>query len=474
VRRQRPRNRVIYELTDRLSVENIAGFEISRQGGYPYALYIDSLKAAAPVNYNQYSSYDRDLFSDALLVRYSGKGYELVSTSSYQFLNDDQEIDQDFTPASLYFITQKQKQNMLSQEVVVRSSGAGRYSWLVGGYAFYQAFNNEVGADVYVQDMNYIKTYDHRINGYALFHQSTLNNFPFKNFNITAGLRIDQEKDVLDYGYDRTLHGNFANLADTTYPSLKSLQIIPKASLNYKIGSSSLYTVIARGYKTGGFNSTFERPEDLTFDPEYSWNYEVGVKSQLSRSLYADLAVFYIDWKNQQIYQTVPSGRGSMLKNAGHSVSKGAEITVKSAPIKGFDFMLAYGFTDATFLSYVVDAKTNYDGNYLPYVPRHTVSFQATKSVRIRNNPVLDNIKLSALYRGAGDINWNEENTYKQSYYGLLDGKVSFMRKSVQFDIWAKNLLNTSYNAFFFEALGNKYVQVGRPMQFGVNMSLKF
>ena len=469
------RNRLIYEITDRLSVENIAGFESSKQGGYPYAIYNDSLKAAEPINYNQFSSYDRRLFSDAFLVRYNRDNFELISTSSYQYLDDYQGIDQDFTPASLYFITQKQKQNMFSQEVILRSAGQRNYNWLIGGYAFYQAFNNEVGANVYAQSMDYIKTYDHNINGYALFHQSSLNDFLVKNLTLTGGLRIDYEEDVLYYNYDRTLRGTFANLADTTYPSLKSLEIIPRASLNYKLGGTNIYAVVARGYKTGGFNSTFERPQDLTFDPEYSWNYEAGVKTPLMmKFLYADLAVFYIDWKNQQIYQTVPSGRGSMLKNAGHSISRGAEISIKSIPVKGFDFMAAYGYTKATFVSYVVDTTTNHNGNYLPYVPRHTLALQAGKMFNISNSAWLDNIKIMALYRGAGDIYWNEENDHKQPYYGIVDAKISLNRKAFQFDIWTKNLFNASYHSFYFEALGNKYVQTGKPMQIGVNLSVKF
>src|SRR5659263_476020 len=70
------RNRLIYEISDRWSVENIAGFESSRQGGYPYAIYNDSLNVAEDINYNEYSSYNRRLFSDALLVRYSGNNFE--------------------------------------------------------------------------------------------------------------------------------------------------------------------------------------------------------------------------------------------------------------------------------------------------------------------------------------------------------------------------------------------------------------
>jgi len=74
----------------------------------------------------------------------------------------------------------------------------------------------------------------------------------------------------------------------------------------------------------------------------------------------------------------------------------------------------------------------------------------------------------------AGNIYWDEENSVSQPYYGLLDAKISIIRKTMQLDLWAKNILNTYYEAFYFEALGNKYVQTGKPAQIGVNLSVKF
>lgn len=469
------RNRLIYEISGKLTIENIAGLELSSQGGYPYAVFNDSLKIAEKINYNQYSSYDRSLFSDAMLIRYSDRNFELMSTTSYQYLDDIQKIDQDFTADSLYFIEQDQKQHMLSQEIIARSAGDHNYKWLFGLYSFFQAFDNAVDVDVYAQKMNYLKKYDHKIIGTAFFHQSSLDNFILENLTLTAGIRIDLEKDRMRYYYDRTLRGSYAILADTVYPSLNSTEIIPRIAANYLYKNSNFYVVVARGYKTGGFNSTFERPEDLTFDPEYSWNYETGVKSSLfGNHINADLAFFYINWKNQQIYQTVPSGRGSMLKNAGHSVSRGGEITLRADAGKGYEFMLSYGYTNAKFLSYVVNETTNHNNNYIPYVPRHTVAIQVGKSIDIRNSSLMDNIKFNILYRGAGEIYWNEENTHSQPYYGLLDAKLTFTRKSIQMCIWSKNLLNRDYASFFFEALGNSYVQAGKPAQAGIKLSVKF
>lgn len=469
------RSRIIYEINNKISIENIAGFESSSQGGYPYSLYIDTTGRAAEVNYNQYSSYSRNLFSDALLIRYSGRKTEITLTSAYQYLDDNQSIDQDFTPDSLYFIIQKQNQNMLSQEILVRSKGSSKINWLFGGYAFHQAFDNSVNANVYTQNMDYLKTYDHRIGGLALFHQTTVSDFLVKNLKLTAGIRLDSEKDVMTYVYDRTLNGNFTNLADTTYPALTSLEVIPRFALNYRIKKADIYAVVARGYKTGGFNSTFERPEDLTFEPEFSWNYEAGFKGPLFNGrVKADLAVFYIDWKNQQIYQTVPSGRGSMLKNAGHTASKGVEASMTTSPFRGTELMVSYGYTNATFLSNILNATTDYTGNFLPYVPRHTFSVNVMKAIVVENSPVLDQIKINASYNGNGKIYWSDENSHMQTFYGLLDAKVSFIRKSIQFDIWSKNLLNTYYESFYFEAIGNKYVQTGKPMRLGINLSVKF
>ncbi|HKL67051.1 MAG TPA: TonB-dependent receptor, partial [Bacteroidales bacterium] len=256
---------------------------------------------------------------------------------------------------------------------------------------------------------------------------------------------------------------------------LSYFEVLPKIAVNYTSGRNSFYATVARGYKTGGFNSTFERPEDLTFNPEYSWNYELGAKTSLfSDQLYADIALFYIDWKNQQIYQTVPSGRGSMLKNAGHSASKGFELSLKAIPVCGYEMALTYGYTHARFLSHVVDEETDHSGNMIPYVPRNTLTFSLNKTYYVDGSNLLDRIRFNFLYRGIGKIYWNEENSHAQDYYNILDFKLGLMRKNLGLDFWFKNILNTGYEAFYFQSLGREYVQLGKPMHFGVRLSANF
>ena len=66
---------------------------------------------------------------------------------------------------------------------------------------------------------------------------------------------------------------------DAFYSKLKFSQVTPKFALQYMFPSSGIiYATVTKGYKTGGFNTSFEREEDRSFRPESSWNYEVGGK----------------------------------------------------------------------------------------------------------------------------------------------------------------------------------------------------
>lgn len=467
------RNRLIWNISNRFSAENILSYENSNQGGYPYAVYNDSLKKANKIAYNQYSSYKRSLLSDALVLKYRAKHFDLLATSSYQYLGDIQSIDQDFSIDSLYFVVQKEKQNMFSQEVLLKSNSHKKYTWLVGAYGFVQQFNSDVDVNVYTFKMQTFKKYNHTIQGEALYHESTLHNFLVSGLTITAGIRLDAESDRMKYNYNLQFGENSRLMADTLYPELKSLQLLPKLAVNYQLAQNNFYAIVSKGYKTGGFNTTFERPQDLTFLPEYSWNYEAGVKSTLfNHFMYADCSLFYIDWLNQQIYQTTPSGTGSMLKNAGRTTSKGLELTLKTTSVAGFDFLATYGFTYAKYISNIVDSRHDYSGNFIPYVPRHTLAFQVRKTIETIHSRLTDRIVVNALYHGAGEIYWNDANTAKQDFYGLLDGRISFVKNKWQFDIWGSNLLSTNYEAFYFEALGKKFVQMGKPLQVGIKLSL--
>lgn len=475
------RMKLQYEASEKFKASANIQYENSKQGGYPYALYTDSTNTAGDINYNEESIYNRELLSSGINLNYSAPGFRIRAVTSYQYIDDRQEIDQDFTPKSLFFVTQDQKLNLLAQEINIQSDENKTYDWLFGVFGFKQLLDKEVtvkyGPDGIKQyklpysEYYYTKWYDNSNTGLALFHESTLK---FGGLAVTAGIRADYEKATLDYVYDKFPNGVQKN-AESTVSEQEYFEILPKIAFKYSINEYlAPYATIAKGYNSGGFNATFERDEDRTFEPEHSWNYEAGIRVKwLEQRVYANLAVFYIDWNNQQIYQTVPSGTGSMLTNAGKSESKGIELEIKALPVKNLETWFAGGYNDAKFVEYVKDKKTDYSGNYLPYVPRFSVSTGANYLIEVDKN-WLDNIRLQLTYNGFGKHYWNEDNVAYQDYYGLLNFRAGFERKNVTLSFWGKNILNADYNSFYFNALGNSYAQVGKPALFGANVKVMF
>lgn len=468
------RNRLVWKVNDRLTLENIISTEFSNQGGYPYALVTDTAAVKGEINYNHESGYDRDLLSNGFIASYKATAFDVIATTSYQYLNDFQDVDQDFTPNPMFLATQAQLQNMVSQEVILRSNKKQRYEWLAGAYGFYQEFDRNVAVTDQIRNVNILRGFTETKQGMAVFHQSTVNDFLISNLSLVLGLRFDMETNQLAFINNVLMNENPIMSIDTLFPSMQFTVVSPKVALNYSMTeSTNVYALVSKGYKTGGFNAIFEEDDDLMFDPEQSWNYEVGFKTSLMQNrLQMEAALFYIDWIDQQIFQANPSGQGFILKNAGHSVSKGAELSTRVRLPYNFEAMVSYGFTHATFISHRVNDNVDYSGNFIPYIPKHTFAIQVNKMIEFSENRIADRMRITALYRGLGEHYWNEKNSHAQSAYGIADLRVRMERNKLGLDIWARNLFNTDYSAFYFEAIGNRYYQPGKPFNFGINLSL--
>ena len=429
------RLRLVWQLSDRLSLENISSFEKTEQYGFAYAVYDKEAGTAAEVNYNDESGYQRDLFSNGLVLKYRNEKYQLAATTSYTYYDGLMDADQDYTAAPIYYFHTGDKQNMISQELVFKSVKKSKYDWLFGAYGFYQNMDQQTTGDIYTAKMKQDIQSKFDISGLALFHQSTFNDFLTENLTLTAGIRLDMEEDKLDYSLAMSVNeGPWNTTVEENYKETFT-EILPKVALKYKFNEAlNTYATVSKGYKSGGFNtnSSIDISEFRSYDSENSWNYELGFKSSLANNrLYFDAALFYIDWTDQQIDVPVPGGRGNMKTNAGESVSKGVELFVKARPFKNFEATLGYGYTHATFSDYVVSEELNYNDNYIPYVPRSTVNAGANKIFDLGDG-FLNKIVANLNYRGIGEHYWDLSNTVSQDYYGLLDAKVSFVAGKVQ------------------------------------------
>ncbi|MBF1407573.1 MAG: TonB-dependent receptor [Prevotella histicola] len=444
----------------------------SEQNGYPYAPYDIVKDELLPISYNRNSTYRRLISSTGLNAQYENNHISFNSQTSYQFIKSHQGLDQDFTPQDVYFVDNSYHQNMLSQELTLKSNDKGRYQWIVGLFGMLLHSNQFAETSYFTRDFSTPTTYKNPTAGYAIYHQSSYN--IWRGMSATVGLRFDYEHAKTTYNQDKTtLSTGVTTHAKDFVSSASFRQFTPKFTLQYLTNKDNLYYIsITRGYKPGGFNTIFKTDAERTYDPEYSWNYEVGTRLKfLNGRLTAEADLFYIDWRHMQTTYTVP-GVGNVIANAGHTDSKGFELSLAYHPIKSLQLNLNYGYTHARYLEYKKSAREDFSGNRLPMVPNHTLSLNGTYSIMPAG--WFDKIIFNTGLTGLGRIYWADDNIVRQNFYATLNAKVSLTKGIFTWEVWGKNLTATDYMAYGFKASQGNYAQRGKPLTFGTAVSVSF
>lgn len=466
------RIRFDWEINPQWSLKLISSLDYLDQNGYPFGKYDPATNHTADVNYNSPTTYRRLMSSSGANVEYQGDGFKLSNQLSFQYVTDAQKIDQDFTEQDIYAVQKKEIQRMFSEELNIKSSNDSKYQWLFGLFGFHQSIHRDLNMDLKQKGTLDYKRYELPTYGFAVFHQSTLNDLIWQGLSLSAGVRFDYEHTDLDYLHQVTAQAN-TQLMNDSKQSLNFRQLTPKFTLQYTSpNEQNIYTSVTRGFKAGGFNTSFDTKSDKTFDPEYSWNYELGVKLNFfDHRLTADLALFYIDWKDQQLHQPLLSGQGRKLKNIGKSASKGVEASITAHPVDALTLQANYGYTKAYFKKYDVKEGLSLKDKRLPLVPDHTLALHADYTFYVPRF-FFDEIQLGLSYLGTGKIYWADNNLNHQSYYDLLNAQLTVRTKQIDVSVWAKNILNKKYQAYVVATGPNHFAQKGKPFTIGASISL--
>ena len=470
--------------TERWTSRFTATLDLTRQNGYPYAPYNPQTGILQPIAYNRESSYRRLVGTLGMSWRYDADGWSLNSQTAFQHNNGRIEVDQDYSPQDIFAVKMPHRQNQISQEFTLRSTNDSRYQWIVGAFGFHQqdhftVYTTRIASKLYEVNQNKLPTM-----GFALYHVSTFN--IVKGLWASAGIRFDWEKNSLK---------NFSKKIKLTDPNeppiLKPLdpkdgwqitsfdasridrQITPKFTLKYQFTPfRMIYATVAKGYKAGGFNAVRETDADYAYKPEHTWNYELGAKWSFLKGLLAfEASAFYIDWQHQQLSVTVPA-LGNVVRNVGHSNSKGFELALNATPLPSLSLQASYGYTYAKMLEARMGVGKDYSGNMLPLVPRHTLSFNANYVVNDLGR-FADKLMFNANLTGVGPLYWREDNAVKQSFYTLLNLKAALTRGIFTLEVWSRNTLATHYLTYYFVA-PTPMAQKGKPFTIGTTLMVKW
>ncbi|WP_404710207.1 TonB-dependent receptor [Sphingomonas sp. MMS24-J13] len=252
---------------------------------------------------------------------------------------------------------------------------------------------------------------------------------------------------------------------------------LPKAGVTYDVARDvSLSLTAQRGYRAGGSGLNQQRGAYYEYNPEYTWNYELALRSQwLDRKLTMNANVYYIDWRDQQVSVQLTPGSAfdTQVINAGKSRLYGAELELSGRPTRRLNLFMGAGYSNTRFENPSSSAGALFQfvpGNEFASAPHWTLSGGATWQ-----HPTGFFANLNANYRSAF-----YQDIVDQSYrdiHGrtLVNAKIGWQGKNFGAFVVASNIFNvTKATQSFVDLDGRTRGVVTEPRILGLSFEGKF
>ncbi|HTQ64512.1 MAG TPA: TonB-dependent receptor [Puia sp.] len=474
-----------------LNVKHLAN---RNDGAFPLAGSAgDALANPFQVDQNAVAKLIDNIFNSSLSVNYAGPHFNFSSQTAYQsnYRYYNAPLDGDFSPIDGVTIINdygKKWNNVkvLTEELKFSSPAAANsaWKWTAGAYFFYQDIPNKqathFGKDAQLvgsPDTNYaiINTTTAKNIGAALYGQLT---YRLSNkTDITGGLRYDYQhskEEVLgEYQPDGSPTPVFPTQPDTSGSASYSA-FSPMITLAYHpVTQTNLYVTYSRGYRTGGLTQLSADPSQpplYAYKPEYSNNFELGIKNTLfDKKLIANAAFFYSTITDVQVPTLILPDAITVTKNAGGLTSKGFDIELISEPVKGLEATYNFGYTHARYTTLNLSqngSSADLAGNHQIFTPDFTSMLALQYSIRL-NKEESWNLVLRGEWLYFGQEYFDLANTIRQSPYGLLNARVGIASRHLEIMFWARNITDKKYIAYAYD-FGATHL--GNPMTFGVTV----
>ena len=316
--------RLIWQPNTNLKFDWTADYQYVNQNGFGYGEFQPfELSSVKPYTLEPddpattiMNGYKRNMFTTGLNISYNTDKLLFTSTTSYQYLRDLMNMDQDYMTGDYLLLSQRQKMNALTQEFVLRSHDKSRWQHATGLFGSYQwlstdapvnfgdgitgpignaistamknsmlqamigrymaqgmtAVQAQAAAQAAVDKMGVTMSAEMAVPETFKTPQMSLGLYHESNFLIgdhlkaTIGLRLAHdwvkiEYDALAY---MNMTGGTAN-ATATYHltshvqdsrSKSFTQLLPKFGLTYTLDENigNIYALVSKGYRAGGYN----------------------------------------------------------------------------------------------------------------------------------------------------------------------------------------------------------------------------
>lgn len=274
--------------SDGTRINNQLSYNFVKQSGFPYHL------PDSAVSHNDFCGYTRHNLLAASAYNIPLDKFVLNGSTSYQFLWDDMQMDQDYLPLSYFTLEQQQQEHFVNQELTLRpkTKQTEHWNWLTGFSASYRhqrmsapvLFKSDGIQHLILDNANsgmqkgglspcLVLQEDEFLIGSrfitqnvdaALYHTSYFN---WGGWLLEAGLRLDFEYLHFNYNSDATIHYRATdympqysevNTVVEGKTSLTYCELLPRLAVSYSAKEKvnwSVYASVSEGYKAGGFNT---------------------------------------------------------------------------------------------------------------------------------------------------------------------------------------------------------------------------
>ncbi len=292
---------LIFQPNQQLKFDWTADYQYVNQNGFaygefrPFATIIPTDETVQDPATTIMNGYKRNMLNTGLAISYDMDNLLFTSTTSYQFLQDRMQMDQDYMTPDYLQLEQRQKMNALTQEFVLRSHDKSRWQHTTGLFGSYQWLRTD--APVYFGDAmraqlaqnilgNMPKLVQSMFTVWEIptldvaeqFHTPQLNLGFFHESNIqltdrlkaTVGFRLNYDRVEIDYDTQALMKLHYATrLLFFTMEHTNGLQsqlshsydknyfqFLPKVALTYSLGGGlgNIYALVSKGYRSGGYN----------------------------------------------------------------------------------------------------------------------------------------------------------------------------------------------------------------------------
>jgi len=258
-----------------------------------------------------------------------------------------------------------------------------------------------------------------------------------------------------------------------------------KISLIKNIDSgSNIFISIAKGYKQGGFNLGLGLGgdisiNDLTYDPEFLTNYEIGINSKIMNSkLNIESVIFYSDREDQQVListqvdPTDPNTFSFLTQNAAEGINYGLEINLDMQLTNDFNIFANLGILKTEIKNW--ESRLDLEGRSQAHAPERSYALGFNWALQ-------SNTYLSADVTGKSEFYYSDSHNNKSKSYNLMNINYGYEKNNWTYGLWVRNVFDTYYSVrgFYF---GNEapnfedtlYERHGDPRHMGISVRYDF